>query len=110
MIRPVDGTRNAGTTSLGGAAGPPAGGSGPGERLRRLVLERTNRLLELDAVLRSRGEPGVLQRSEADLALLEEQVLGPLPVSAPPAPDALTDDERRSWVRQHMRLIPGGVE
>ena len=95
----------------GGQGGPGASGaSGVSDRLRRLVLERTNRLLELDAVLRSRGEPGVLQRPEADLPVLEAEVLGPLPAPAPPAPDALTDDERRTWVRRHIRLIEGGLD
>ena len=93
-----------------GPGGPDdAGASGMSDRLRRLVLERTHRLLELDAVLRSRGEPGVLQRPEAELAVLEAEVLGPPPAPAPPAPDALTDAERRTWVRQHMRLIEGGL-
>ena len=77
--------------------------------LRRLVLERTYRLLQLDAILRERGEPGVLQRSEAELTKLEVQVLGPIPVTSPPGPDALTDDERRVWVRQHIRVLRGGV-
>ena len=80
------------------------------ERLRRLVLERTHSLLELDAILRGRGETGVLQRPEADLPVLEAEVLGPPLAPAPPGPDALTDDERRSWVRRHVRLITGGLE
>src|SRR5215213_2001867 len=98
-------------------------GSGPsGDPMRRLVLERTHRLLQLDAILRDRGEPGVLQRSEAELQLLEERELGSAgaPVAAPsmptaptvsnlPGPNALTDVERRAWVRRHLIVIPGGV-
>jgi hypothetical protein len=71
--------------------------------MRRLVLARTRRLLELDAILRGRGEPGVLQRSEEELQLLEEQELGP------ESPDSLTDVERRAWVRRRLVVIPGGV-
>ncbi|HEU5319050.1 MAG TPA: hypothetical protein VFX49_23265 [Chloroflexota bacterium] len=94
---------------------------GPGssdDPLRRLVLERTHRLLELDTILRARGEPGVLQRSEEELRRLEDQELGPAgtptPIaisapSTPPAPDALTDVERRAWVRRHLIVLPGGA-
>ena len=79
-------------------------GPGPsGDPMRRLVLARTRRLLELDAILRGRGEPGVLQRSEEELQLLEEQELGP------ESPDSLTDVERRAWVRRRLVVIPGGV-
>ena len=79
------------------------------DNLRRLVLERTRRLLELDAVLRKKGEPGVLQRCTDDLPRLEQELLGPLPVTAPPDPNALTDQERRAWVRQNLRVLPGGL-
>ena len=78
------------------------------DHLRRLVLERTRRLLELDAALRRKGEPGVLQRREDELPLLEEALLGAVTAPFPPGPDALTDDERRVWVRQHLRVLPGG--
>jgi hypothetical protein len=78
------------------------------DNLRRLVLERTRRLLELDAALRSKGEPGVLQRREDELPLLEEALLGASPAPFPPGPDALTDEERRTWVRRHLRVLPGG--
>ena len=80
------------------------------DTLRRLVLERTRRLLELDEVLRSRGQPGVLQRREAELPILEQEVLGPPPAPCHPAPDTLTDDERRTWVRRHLRILPGGLD
>ena len=79
------------------------------ENLRRLVLERTRRLLELDAALRSRGEPGILQRCTEDLPRLEQEVLGSLPITAPPGPEALTDQERRDWVRRTLRVLPGGL-
>ena len=77
--------------------------------VRKLVLERTRRLLELDAALRSKGEPGVLQRCTDDLPRLEQELLGPLPVATPPAPHALTDQERRDWVRRTLRVLPGGL-
>ena len=79
------------------------------DNLRRLILERTRRLLELDAALRRKGEPGVLQRCMDDLPRLEEELLGPLPVAGPPGPHALTDDERRAWVRRNLRVLPGGL-
>ena len=79
------------------------------ENLRRLVLERTRRLLELDAALRRRGEPGVLQRCTDDLPRLEQELLGSLPIAAPPGPHALTDQERRDWVRRNLRVLPGGL-
>jgi hypothetical protein len=90
-----------------------------GDRLRTLVLERIRRLIKLDQALRHRGEPGVLQRSADDLALLEAQLLDggsgetadvPAGRVRLPAPDALTDAERRAWVRQHLRVLPGGLE
>jgi hypothetical protein len=79
-----------------------------GAQLRRLLLERTQRLIELDAILRERGEPGVLQRCKSDLERLEAEVLGAPSAACPPDPDALTDTERRAWVRRHLRLLPGG--
>ena len=79
------------------------------DNLRRLVLERTRRLLELDAALRQRGEPGVLQRCTDDLPRLEQELLGPTPLTSPPAPHALTDQERRDWVRRNLRVLPGGL-
>lgn len=79
------------------------------DHLRRLVLERTRRLLELDDALRNKGEPGVLQRGEEDLPRLEQEMLGPTPVAGPPDPDALTDAERRTWVRQNFRVLLGGL-
>lgn len=80
------------------------------DNMRRLVLERTRRLLELDEVLRSQGQPGVLQRREDELPILEKEVLGPLPAPFPPGPDTLTDEERRTWVRRHLRILPGGLD
>ena len=80
------------------------------DHLRRLVLERTRRLLELDAALRGRGEPGILQRCEDELPLLEQEVLGTSPAAGPPGPSALTDAERRTWVRRHLRILPGGLD
>ena len=80
------------------------------DHLRRLVLERTRRLLELDAALREKGEPGVLQRREDELPLLEHEVLGTSPAAGPPGPNALTDAERRTWVRRHLRVLPGGLD
>lgn len=71
-------------------------------RIRRLVLDRTRRLLELDAALRSRGEPGVLHRSAEDLPALEARLLGPppdhlpAPFPAPPRPPRLTRSSRSS--------------
>ena len=98
------------------------------DNLRRLVLERTRRLLELDAALRKRGEPGVLQRCTEDLPRLEQEMLGSTPITirgpqgtrrseatefpgvvTPPAPHALTDQERRDWVRRNLRVLPGGL-
>ena len=79
------------------------------ENLRRLVLERTRRLLELDAALRDKGEPGVLHRCTEDLPRLEHELLGALPDTAPPGPHALTDQERRHWVRRNLRVLPGGL-
>ena len=79
------------------------------DNLRRLVLERTRRLLELDAALRQRGEPGVLQRCTDDLPRLEQELLGSSPLTAPPPPHALTDPERRDWVRRNLRVLPGGL-
>ena len=73
------------------------------------MLERTRRLLELDAALRNKGEPGVLQRCAEDLLRLEQEVLGSRPITAPPGPDALTDQERRDWVRRTLRVLPGGL-
>ncbi|CAA9277599.1 MAG: hypothetical protein AVDCRST_MAG77-3618 [uncultured Chloroflexi bacterium] len=81
-----------------------------GAQLRRLLVERTHRLIELDTVLRARGEPGVLQRCESELAQLEAEVLGAPLATCPPGPDALTDAERRDWVRRHLRVLPGGAE
>ena len=92
----------------GTGIGSSMGMEGLNDRLRRLVLERTHRLLDLDAVLRSRGEPGVLQRPEEELAHLETQVLGGAAVAGPPGPDALTDNERRTWVRRNLRVLHGG--
>jgi hypothetical protein len=80
------------------------------DNMRRLVLERTRRLLELDEALRSQGQPGVLQRREDELPLLEQEVLGTSPAAGPPGPNALTDDERRLWVRRHLRVLPGGLD
>ena len=79
------------------------------ENLRRLVLERTRRLLELDAALRDKGEPGVLQRGMDELPRLEQELLGSTPITAPPGPHALTDQERRDWVRRNLRVLPGGL-
>lgn len=82
---------------------------GLNDNLRRLVLERTRRLLELDDALRSKGEPGILQRGEEELPRLEQEMLGPMPVAGPPGPDALTDEERRTWLRQNLRVLHGGL-
>jgi len=97
-----------GGAGMGLDRGMDTGMDGLNDRLRRLVLERTHRLLELDAVLRSRGEPGVLQRPEEELIHLETQVLGGAAGAGPPGPDALTDNERRTWVRRNLRVLHGG--
>ena len=80
------------------------------DNLRRLVLERTRRLLELDAALRRKGEPGVLQRGMEELPRLEQEVLGSASAAAPPGPHELTDHERRDWVRRTLRVLPGGLK